>query len=447
MRFDLVTIFPEYFQVLDLSLLGRARQQGLVQVEVYQLRDWAEGKHRSVDDAPAGGGAGMVMRPDVWGRALDQLLAEPVAAPEAAPVAGPVAESATGPRRVLAIPSPAGEPLTQARLEDLTGADQVIVACGRYEGPDARIAEHYRSIGVEVLELSLGDYVLNGGEVAALALVEGVGRLLDGVVGNPDSLVEESHAGAGLLEYPVYTQPRQWRGLEIPPVLASGNHAQIDRWRREQSLRRTAERRPELLSPEGLSTPDLEVVARAGYLLVPRRARVHLRPATGEDVPALVALARRTFPDACPPEVSAEDIAHFIDEEFTPARFTAHLANPDASVWVGEVEGELVAYTLCFRQAPADLRAAPPGAAYVSKCYADPSVRGSGLTGALLDEAVADLRARWGVDSVVLATHIGNRRASKFYRRHGFKKRGRRHFLVGQTDNIDDVFVLDLTRA
>lgn len=202
MRFDLISIFPDYFAPLRLSLMGKAEDAGLVQLHAHDLRDWATGKHRSVDDTPYGGGAGMVMRADVWARALDDVLSVPLAARGAE-------DAPASPRRVVAIPTPSGTPLTQPRVEDLARADQIIVACGRYEGIDARVAEHYHGVGVEVVEFSIGDYVLNGGEVAAMVLTEAVARLLDGFMGNPDSLVEESHSGAGLLEYPVFTKDRK----------------------------------------------------------------------------------------------------------------------------------------------------------------------------------------------------------------------------------------------
>ena len=207
MRIDVLTIFPAYLDALDLSLVGKARRDGLLDLRVHDLRDWTTDRHRTVDDTPFGGGAGMVMRPDVWGTALDDVLAAAARRPAA--------------RRVLLVPTPSGDRFTQAMAEDLAGADQLVLACGRYEGIDARVAEHYRTHGdVEVHEISLGDYVLNGGEVAALVVVEAVARLLPGVIGNPASLVEESHGAAGLLEYPVYTKPPEWAG----PRRARGPH-------------------------------------------------------------------------------------------------------------------------------------------------------------------------------------------------------------------------------
>ena len=253
MRIDVVTIFPDYLAPLDLSLVGKAREAGLLDLRVHDLRDWASDRHRTVDDAPLGGGAGMVMRADVWGLALDAVL-------PAAGEAGPVE---------LIVPTPSGEPLNQRTAERLATAEHLVIACGRYEGIDARVVEHYRG-RIPVTEVSLGDYVLGGGEVAALVLVEAVARLLPGVLGNPESLIEESHGVAGLLEYPVYTRPPVWRDRQVPEVLLSGHHARIDRWRRDRALERTARRRPDLLIrllPADLDARDREVLAAAGWLV------------------------------------------------------------------------------------------------------------------------------------------------------------------------------------
>ncbi len=224
MRIDIVTIFPEFFGVLDVSLLGRARQAGLIDVAVHDLRDYTHDRHRTVDDTPYGGGAGMVMRPEPWGEALDAVVR---------------------PESVVIVPSPAGERFTQAIARELAGAPRLVFACGRYEGIDQRVVEYAASVAT-VRELSLGDYVLGGGEVAAMAMIEAIGRLVPGVLGNPESLAEESHED-GLLEYPSYTKPAVWRGLEVPPVLVSGDHGAIAAWRREQQLERTRRVRPDLL--------------------------------------------------------------------------------------------------------------------------------------------------------------------------------------------------------
>lgn len=233
MRIDIVTIFPEFFSVLDVSLLGKARQAGRIGLGVHDLRDYAYDRHRTVDDTPYGGGAGMVMRPEPWGDALDSILY----ASEARGVADPV----------IIFPSPAGELFTQATAQELSTERQLIFGCGRYEGIDQRVVD-YASTRARVRLVSMGDYVLNGGEIATMAMIEAIGRLIPGVVGNPASLVEESHSD-GLLEYPSYTKPAAWRGLEVPPVLLSGNHGAIAAWRREQQLGRTRRVRPDLLPP------------------------------------------------------------------------------------------------------------------------------------------------------------------------------------------------------
>ncbi|MCB7137680.1 tRNA (guanosine(37)-N1)-methyltransferase TrmD [Cellulosimicrobium marinum] len=258
MRVDVVTIFPDYLAALDLSLVGKARTAGILDLRVHDLRDWTSDRHRTVDDTPFGGGAGMVMRPDVWGRAIDDV-ARP-ATPDDAP--------APGARAHLVVPTPSGTTFTQRTAEALAREDHLVFACGRYEGIDSRVAEHYRATGAPVSELSIGDYVLNGGEVAALVMVEAVARLLPGVVGNPESLVEESHGAAGLLEYPVYTKPPVWADREVPEVLLSGHHARIHRWRRDEALRRTAARRPDMLRALDVTTldrHDLAVLAEEGW--------------------------------------------------------------------------------------------------------------------------------------------------------------------------------------
>jgi tRNA (guanine37-N1)-methyltransferase len=225
MRIDIVTIFPAFFDVLDVSLIGKAREKGLLDLRVHDLRDWTHDRHRTVDDTPYGGGAGMVMKPEPWGEALDEVLGEDA---------------------VLVVPTPSGEVFRQELARELAQEAQLVFACGRYEGIDQRVIDHYAARG-RVRLVSIGDYVLNGGEVASMAMIEAVTRLIPGFMGNPESLVEESHED-GLLEYPIYTKPAVWRGLEVPPVLLSGNHGAVAAWRREQSLERTRERRPDLLA-------------------------------------------------------------------------------------------------------------------------------------------------------------------------------------------------------
>ncbi|HET6482937.1 MAG TPA: tRNA (guanosine(37)-N1)-methyltransferase TrmD [Actinoplanes sp.] len=223
MRVDIISIFPEYFAPLELALIGKARTTGLLDVAVHDLRTWTSDVHRTVDDTPYGGGPGMVMRPEPWGQALD----------------------AVGPGTLI-VPSPVGKPFTQADAHALAGLDHLIFACGRYEGIDQRVLDE-AAARMPVLEVSLGDYVLFGGEVAVIVIMEAVTRLLPGVLGNADSLTEESHA-AGLLEAPVYTKPATWRSRTVPDILRSGDHGKIARWRRDQSLLRTASRRPDMLA-------------------------------------------------------------------------------------------------------------------------------------------------------------------------------------------------------
>lgn len=223
-RIDIVSIFPEFFGVLDISLVGKARESGLVSIDVTNLRDFTHDVHKTVDDSPYGGGAGMVMRPEPWGEALDTIV---------------------GDDTVLVFPSPAGEVFTQSIARELSSESHLVFACGRYEGIDQRVIDHFAG-RISVRELSLGDYVLNGGEVATMAMIEAITRLVPGMVGNPASLDEESHED-GLLEYPSYTKPQVWRGLSVPDVLLSGHHAHIAEWRHQQQVERTRERRPDLL--------------------------------------------------------------------------------------------------------------------------------------------------------------------------------------------------------
>jgi tRNA (guanine37-N1)-methyltransferase len=262
MRIDVVSIFPEYLQPLQLSLIGKARASGLLDVAVHDLRDFAHDRHRTVDDTPAGGGAGMVMKPEPWGEALDHVVGtgRKALAPDAGrEVAGPDVPT-------LVVPGPSGARFTQSTARQLAALPWLVFACGRYEGIDERVVDDAAS-RMPVLSISLGDYVLNGGEVAVLVIVEAVARLLPGVIGNAESLVEESHED-GLLEYPVYTKPAQWRGSDVPAVLMSGHHAQVRRWRRDQRLIRTARRRPDLVSaldPAALDPADLAVLAAEGW--------------------------------------------------------------------------------------------------------------------------------------------------------------------------------------
>ena len=244
MRYDVVTIFPEYLEPLKLSLLGKAREKGLVDLHLHDLRDYTFDRHRTVDDTPYGGGAGMVMKPEPWGLALDEVLAASplqTAAEDSAEGADPAADT----RPLLIVPSPAGAVFDQAMAYELAEEKHIVFAPARYEGIDERVLD-WAQEGFRVMPVSLGDYVLYGGEVAVMAMIEAITRLIPGAMGNPASLEEESHTG-GLLEYPVYTKPAVWRDREVPEVLLSGNHGAIARWRRDRQIERTLERRPDLL--------------------------------------------------------------------------------------------------------------------------------------------------------------------------------------------------------
>ncbi|HEY0717855.1 MAG TPA: tRNA (guanine(37)-N(1))-methyltransferase [Streptosporangiaceae bacterium] len=299
MRIDIVTIFPEYFGPLRVSLIGKAAARGDIEFYVHDLRQWAHDPHRTVDDTPFGGGPGMVMKPEVWGEALDEIAPPALPAAPAAP-----ADSRLGPGPRLIVPTPSGVPFNQARAVRYTGAGQLVFACGRYEGIDARFIDEARS-RMPVDEVSIGDYVLAGGEAAVLVMVEAISRLLPGVLGNDRSASDDSFGGraagedapfpesapggalvpdlgvfgrgrgdeaasmAGLLEGPVYTRPRVWRGREVPDVLLSGDHAAIARWRRDAALLRTAANRPDLIfrassDPAALSERDWQVLTAMG---------------------------------------------------------------------------------------------------------------------------------------------------------------------------------------
>jgi tRNA (guanine37-N1)-methyltransferase len=272
-RIDIVTIFPDYFGSaggnrgasgdggaggsgpLGVSLIGKAGARGDIDFRLHDLRRWAADVHHTVDDTPFGGGPGMVMKPDVWGAALDAVLA------------------GAGPARLI-VPTPSGRPFTQELAAGYAAEPHLVFACGRYEGIDARVAAE-ASTRMPVDEVSIGDYVLAGGEAAVAVIVEAVCRLLPGVLGNEQSHRDDSFGGTGgamtgLLEGPVYTRPRTWRERDVPDVLLSGNHQAIARWQRDEALRRTADRRPDLIrrlaaAPDGLSNRDRQVLADAGF--------------------------------------------------------------------------------------------------------------------------------------------------------------------------------------
>ncbi len=225
MKIDAISIFPEFFDVLEISLLGKAQESGLISFEAHNLRDFTHDRHKTVDDTPYGGGAGMLMKPEPWGEAFDKIIGKD--------------------RPVVIFTSPAGKPFNQELARELSHREHLVFACGRYEGIDQRVVDYAGTIA-EVHEISIGDYVLNGGEVAAVAMIEAIARLIPGVIGNNESLTEESH-NEGLLEAPSYTKPHSWRGLEVPEMLLSGHHAEIEKWRKAQSLERTKQNRPDLL--------------------------------------------------------------------------------------------------------------------------------------------------------------------------------------------------------
>jgi tRNA (guanine37-N1)-methyltransferase len=270
-RIDIITIFPGYFGPLGMSLIGKAAGRGDIEFAIHDLRAWARDVHHTVDDSPYGGGPGMVMKPEPWGEAVDAVLAagEPTGQPP-----GP-----DGPRQVrLVVPAPSGRPFTQDMAVSYSRMDRLVFACGRYEGIDARVIDEART-RVPVDEVSIGDYVLAGGEPAVLVMVEAICRLLPGVLGNTESAADDSFGGgpgsgmAGLLEGPVYTRPRVWRGREVPEVLLSGDHAAIARWRRDAALRRTARNRPDLAARlQPLDPRDRQVLSEAGF------------PVNGEDM-------------------------------------------------------------------------------------------------------------------------------------------------------------------
>jgi tRNA (guanine37-N1)-methyltransferase len=287
-RIDIVTIFPEYFGPLSVSLIGKAAERGEITFAVHDLRRWTYDVHHTVDDAPFGGGPGMVMKPEPWGEALDA-----VAGHDGAQGAAGLGAAGLGRPPLLVIPTPSGVPFTQQRAVAYAAEPWLVFACGRYEGIDGRVADDARS-RMRVDEVSIGDYVLAGGEPAVLVMTEAICRLLPGVLGNAESAADDSFGGgggpmAGLVEGPSFTRPRRWRNREVPPVLLSGDHRAIARWRRDQALRRTAQNRPDLVrklapaEPDDAEVPrdtprsplddhDLEVLSEAGF------------PVTGEDV-------------------------------------------------------------------------------------------------------------------------------------------------------------------
>jgi tRNA (guanine37-N1)-methyltransferase len=378
---DVVTIFPEYLSPLDLSLIGRARRDGLLDVRVHDLRDFAHDRHRTVDDTPYGGGAGMVMKPQPLAEALDHVVSS--------------GDEGASPR--LVVPGPGGMPFTQAMARELAEEPWLVFACGRYEGIDERVHEYAaRDLGLRVDVVSLGDYVLNGGEVAVLAVVEAVARLLPGVIGNAESLVEESHED-GLLEYPVYTKPASWTSAEgtvheVPPVLLSGDHAAIAAWRHQQRLERTAARRPDLLHASRATQGDL--------------AAYDVALAAPADAPEIVTLGRAAW---------AGEFAQ-AGRLFGPGLDTvADLVDGFAQwrTWVVRAGGRLVA-SVRGRVDPAE-----PTTWQIGRLMVAPDVQGRGLGRALL--AFAEGQAPSGTAAYWLNTGATSERNLRTYRRAGYR--------------------------
>lgn len=418
-RIDVVSIFPDYLAPLRLSLVGKAQQRGLVDIAVHDLRTWTTDRHRTVDDTPFGGGAGMVMRPDIWGQAVDEVLGVP---PDGAAASG---------GRVLLVPTPAGTPFTQRTAEELAGVldagGQLVIACGRYEGIDARVSEYYASReDVQVREVSIGDYVLNGGEVAALVVVEAVVRLLPGVLGNAASVLEESHSSDGLLEHPAYTQPPSWRGLDVPEILRSGDHGKIARWRRTRAVERTARVRADLLAAHPVA----------------------VRPARRGDAEALADVAAATFALACPSDMPVADVDAFIREHLSLERFRAYLKDRTRWLLVAEVAGAVVGYTMSIEGEPSDpeIAATVPTrpTAELSKCYVRADLHRSGTAAALMT-ATLDIARERGLPGIWLGVNSQNERAKRFYAKHGFERVGDRTFTVGNRRENDDVMYRTLS--
>jgi tRNA (guanine37-N1)-methyltransferase len=396
---DVVSIFPEYLAPLDLSLIGKARRDGLLDLRVHDLREFAHDRHHSVDDTPYGGGAGMVMKPQPWAEALSHV----------------VASGADGVRPRLVVPGPGGMPFTQALARELAEEPWLAFACGRYEGIDERVYEHAaQDLGLEVSVISLGDYVLNGGEVAVLAMVEAVARLLPGVIGNAESLVEESHED-GLLEYPVYTKPASWQAApgvtrEVPPVLLSGDHGAIAAWRHQQRLERTAARRPDLLHE------SQAVQAAAGL------EGLDVGVATAADAPELMTLGRACWLS----EARANDSLTIPPLVETLAEVAAGLTQ--WQTWTVRAGGRLVG-SVRGRTSPSE-----PALWQIGRLMVAPDLQGRGLGRALLTfaeaQAPADATAYW------LNTGTRSDRNLRIYRKAGYRVRPGEGAFPGTVDLV-----------
>jgi tRNA (guanine37-N1)-methyltransferase len=375
MRIDVITIFPEYLQPLDLSLIGRAQQDGVLTVATHDLREFTHDRHRTVDDTPYGGGAGMVMKPGPWAEALDHVLAQ----------------AERGARPHLIVPGPGGTPFTQAMARELAAEPWLAFACGRYEGIDERVYDHAREdLRLEVSVVSLGDYVLNGGEVAVLAMVEAIARLLPGVIGNAESLVEESHE-EGLLEYPIYTKPRVWSRRAVPDVLLSGNHAAIADWRRDQRLARTAARRPDLLHPSQVA--------------VPGEPDVDVAPVVPADVPELftLALASAAHEALTTDALDLPELTQSVDDFRDSLKTTR--------TWVARKAGRLVGSVRTEVRGD-ELR--------ISQVLLAPDLRSGGLESHLL--SLAEHSAPSGIRTFSLEAHVGSEDRMRTYRKAGYRR-------------------------
>ncbi|WP_409485315.1 tRNA (guanosine(37)-N1)-methyltransferase TrmD [Arsenicicoccus dermatophilus] len=386
MRLDVVSIFPDYLAPLDLSLIGKARREGLLDLHVHDLRGWTTDRHRTVDDTPYGGGAGMVMTPEPWARAIDHL----------AEIGD---DRYAGRRPLLVVPGPGGQRFSQAMAHELAEEPWLAFACGRYEGIDERVYDYAAErLDGRVRVVSLGDYVLNGGEVAVLTITEAVARLLPGVVGNAESLVEESHED-GLLEYPVFTKPATWRGREVPSVLLSGDHGAIASWRHQQRLERTAARRPDLLPPSAALTgadvvPEPAVPADAAELWVLRAAA---RAVGGGDLP----------------------------DGAGPASEVAQLVGGGWRTWVARAGGRVVAAVAG--------RALDGETWQVGRLVVAPDLTGRGLGRALLEHA--ETAAPSGTRHLVADLADADERARRIARKAGYRPARRRHLPEGAAEH------------